>query len=98
MGRKLVALLQAAGVQPLRNTWVFFGSCSGNPAFEGFVENLAGVVLTARDTIVTAGWLDGAMFDETIRELRSWAKRPDAALWYGVSWAEGKKITSDSQG
>lgn len=91
IGRRLVSLIHAAGARPIRNTWIFFGACSGNPNFEGFVENLAGVILTARERILAAGLCSPACFDETLAALSAWSRRPDAALWYGLCWAEGAK-------
>lgn len=57
VGRRLVSLLYEAGAEPLRNTWIFFGSCAGQPSFAP----------------------------------RAWGERPDAALWFAISWAEGRK-------
>ena len=91
IGRRLVSLIQAAGARPVRNTWVFFGACSGNPNFEAYVENLAGVILTARERILTVGLFSPASFDETLAALWAWSRGPDAALWYGLCWAEGVK-------
>ncbi len=95
VGRKLVSLLHAAGARPVRNTLVFFGSCSGNSNFEGFVENLAGVILTSREAMLKAGLFNEERFDKTIAELRAWGRRPDAAFWYGLSWAEGVKSSGE---
>ena len=91
IGRRLVSLIHAAGAAPLRNTWIFFGACAGQANFEGFVENLEGVILTAKERILEAGLCSGVFLDETLLALRAWSRRPDAALWYGLSWAEGVK-------
>jgi len=91
IGRRLVSLIQAAGARPVRNTWVFFGGCSGNPNFAAYVENLAGVILTARERILAAGLCSPACFDETLAALWGWSRGPDAALWYGLCWSEGTK-------
>src|SRR5262245_46309515 len=48
IGRRLVSLLVEAGAQPVRNTLLFFGSCTGDDHFAGYVENLIGVVMGAR--------------------------------------------------
>ena len=53
VGRRLVQLLHEAGAQPVRNTWVFFGGCAGMETFPILAANMAGVVRTARDTIVS---------------------------------------------
>lgn len=90
IGRKLVSLLIAAGAQPVRNTFVFFGSCAGEPFFNHYVDNLAGVIGGARQTIVDAGLMEDAGFDSAIRALRDWSTHRDAAIWYAVAWAEGR--------
>ena len=91
IGRRLVQLLHEAGAKPVRNTWIFFGACAGQAEFLPLVENLAGVVEGAREQIVTPGMVEGSTFDETLRELRGWGKRPDAAIWFSICWAEGVK-------
>jgi SAM-dependent methyltransferase len=89
VGRRLVDLLYRAGAQPKRNSLVFFGACSGHPDFDPMVVILAEMLEGARATIVPAGLLDGAMYDEAMRALRAWGRRPDAAIWFAMSWAEG---------
>ena len=89
VGRRLVSLLHEAGATPRRNTWVFFGNCAGDPAFDVTVENLIGVVRGARQAIVSHGLLDPELFDEAIEALKKWGGRPDAAVWYAIAWAEG---------
>jgi SAM-dependent methyltransferase len=89
VGRRLTALLHEAGANPVRNNWVFFGSCTGTPDFSAMVGNLIGVIETAR-TIVTGPLGFGSKnFNEAIRALRKWSRRPDAAIWYSLCWAEG---------
>jgi SAM-dependent methyltransferase len=89
VGRRLVSLLQDAGAKPTRNHWIFFGSCSGAPEFLAFVRNLIGVIETAREVITRPLKFKTKQFDETLRVIRQWGRRPDAALWYGLCWAEG---------
>jgi len=91
IGRRLVQMLHQAGAIPVRNTWIFFGACSGQPAFPALVENLARVLEGACDTIVDAGMTERESFDDAMRELRAWGKRPDAAIWFSICWAEGVK-------
>lgn len=91
IGRRLVELLHAAGAEPVRCEWVFFGACSGEAGFVGFVENLARILLGARETTATAGWIDGAAIDRAVAELRHWGTRPDAAFWYAIALAEGRR-------
>ena len=75
----------------MRNNWIFFGACAGNPNFEGFVENLTGVILTAKERMLVADLCSEMFFNETLAALSAWSRRPDAALWYGLCWAEGVK-------
>jgi ubiquinone/menaquinone biosynthesis C-methylase UbiE len=89
VGRRLVALLHKAGAQPVRNTWLFFGSCAGHPMFGGYVTNLVEILNGARETILAQGLLDLEMFDQGVAALRVWGRRPDAAFWYAIAWAEG---------
>ena len=89
VGRRLVQLLHDAGAQPVRNTWVFFGGCAGMETFPVLAANMAGVVRTARDTIVSNGLFDAGDFDRVMGDYRTWSQRPDAALWFSVAWAEG---------
>ena len=89
IGRRLVSLLYEAGARPRRNTWIFFGSCSGSPDFKAYVDNLAGVVGGAREAIVEGGLLPARTFDEAVAALGPWKRRPDAAFWFAMAWAEG---------
>jgi SAM-dependent methyltransferase len=91
IGRRLVSLLVDAGAGPVRNTFVFFGSCAGDARFSLYVENLIGVIAGARTTVVEAGLLNPAAFDAAIEALRGWSRDAAATLWYAVSWAEGRR-------
>jgi SAM-dependent methyltransferase len=93
VGRRLVQLLHEAGAQPVRNTWVFFGGCAGMETFPVLAANMAGVVRTARDTILAHGLFDGDAFDRVMADYAMWSQRPDAALWFSVAWAEGVKLS-----
>lgn len=95
VGRRMIQLLHQAGATPVRNAWVWFGSCAGEATLEGKVNNMIGILLEARKTIVAAGLLDSASFDEGIRALDAWRCRPDATFWFAFAWAEGKR--GDSQ-
>ena len=91
VGRKLVSLLVEAGAVPVRNAFIFFGSCAGEPHFAHYVTNLMSVIDSARATILEAGWLDSLEFDAAIADVREWSKDRAATLWYVVSWAEGRR-------
>jgi SAM-dependent methyltransferase len=89
VGRRLVALLYQAGAAPVRNTWLFFGSCAGHPNLDLLVENMIGLLTSARERILES--LDSELFDRGIQALRQWKARPDAAMWFATAWAEGAR-------
>ncbi len=91
LGRRLVSLLHEAGAQPVRNTWIFFGGCAGMDYFDVLARNMRGVVTGARDRILSMSLYDEHSFDAALCEYDAWSHRPDAALWFGMCWAEGKK-------
>lgn len=91
VGRRLVELLHAAGAEPKRNAFIFFGGCAGMDYFDVLAANMLGVVASARETILSMNLFDAALFDVAVREYQAWAKRPDAAVWFAMSWAEGVK-------
>ncbi|HKB08318.1 MAG TPA: methyltransferase domain-containing protein [Candidatus Polarisedimenticolia bacterium] len=91
VGRRLVQLLYQAGAAPARNTWVFFGSCSGSPDFKAYVENAVTILRGARGTVVGGGLLPGPEFDQAVAAFDAWKKRRDAAFWFAMAWAEGRR-------
>lgn len=91
VGRRLVSLLYQAGAKPARNTWLFFGSCAGMPTFGLSVDNMVGLLEGARELIISHGLLELTQFEGAIDHLRDWKYRPDAAMWFGIAWAEGIK-------
>jgi SAM-dependent methyltransferase len=92
VGRRLVSLLHDAGATPKRNTWIFFGGCAGMEIFDILAANMAGVVRSARRTIIDMSLFDETAFDEVMRQYDLWCRRPDAALWFAVAWAEGTRL------
>jgi ubiquinone/menaquinone biosynthesis C-methylase UbiE len=91
VGRRLVWLLHAAGAIPIRNNWIFFGSCAGSPAFPDIVENLEQILVGARPNILATAQVEETFFDQAISELRAWSTRPDSAFWFAMCWAEGSR-------
>lgn len=91
VGRRLVSLLVEAGAQPVRNALLFFGSCVGEAHFSGYVKNLIEVIAGARETVIGAELLQAETFDAGIASLHEWSQRTDAAIWYAMSWAEGRR-------
>jgi ubiquinone/menaquinone biosynthesis C-methylase UbiE len=98
VGHRLVAILVQAGAQPTKNAWPFFGACAGQPErLRDYVENLARILEGVRAPILSLGEFDAPSFEGCLAELRAWAKRPDAAFWYAVSYAEGTRpLSNDS--
>src|SRR5262249_24731492 len=93
---RLVSLLHRAGAIPMRNTWLFFGACAGQPErLRALVDNLVRILLGVRGPILEVGEVEPAYFDDCIAGVRGWAGRPDAAFWYAVSWAEGSRPAGD---
>ena len=91
IGRKLVALLHESGVNPLRNTWLFFGSCAGHPHFILYMENIVGILKGSREEILSGELLDTNQFEAALGSLEQWKQRPDAGFWYSICWAEGTR-------
>ena len=91
VGRRLIWLLHEAGARPERNTWIFFGSCSGSPDFAAYVDNACGVLRGARRAIVEGGLLPAREFDAALASFEAWKLRPDAAFWFAIAWAEGRR-------
>ncbi len=89
VGRRLVELLHAAGVRPARNRWLFFGGCAGEPDFGDYVENIARILEGAAGEIVLVGGVAKAELERVTAAVRTWGERPDAAIWFARSWAEG---------
>ena len=91
IGRRLPQLLHEAGLLPHRITWVFFGACAGEPDFPAFLENLVGVVESAVPAMTSHSGMSASEVARMMSAFRDWGRRPDAAIWYGMSWSEGRK-------
>lgn len=91
VGRRLAAMLHAAGASPVRNDLLFFGSCAGHPSFAAMVANFIGLVEGAPDKILAASSLTAEELEMGLAELDRWSRLPDAAIWYATCWAEGRK-------
>lgn len=91
VGGKLVSLLHEAGAIPSRTALIPYTACAGTPLFEVVVRNIIEVVNGARKGVVEQGLMSGSDFDAAIGSLREWSARPDGAVWYYLSWAEGRK-------
>lgn len=93
VGRKLVQLLHASGAKPIRNTWVWFGACSGNELFRPTVTNLVEVLRGARDRMVEEKLTTSAEMDAFFEAMRAFSERPDAAVWFSMALAEGVRAS-----
>jgi SAM-dependent methyltransferase len=91
VGRRLVKLVHDAGAVPVRNTWIFFGGCAGQEVFPTLVDNLTGILRGARETIVGMELFEDSDFDDVLASMARWSQRPDAAIWFAMSWAEGRR-------
>jgi len=92
VGARLVSLLVEAGAVPQRNTWLFFGACAGQPELlAAYVDNLVRIMEGVHEPILHLGEFEPASFDQAIAAIRQWGLRPDAAYWYAISWAEGRR-------
>ena len=89
VGRRLVELLVQVGAAPVRNNWIFFGSCAGHENFGALVENLIVILQGARTCILDQKLLQAEAFDAGLLGLEAWKRGPDAALWYSICVAEG---------
>jgi ubiquinone/menaquinone biosynthesis C-methylase UbiE len=91
VGRRLVSLLNDAGLAAVRNNVVFFGDCAGNPGFSAYVNNLIGILAGARELILKHKLMPESNFDAAIQSIREWGNLKEAALWYVINWVEGTK-------
>lgn len=92
VGPRLVSLLVEAGAKPRRNTFLFFGACTGQPELlAAYVDNLVRIMQGVREPILNLGEFEAASFDQALQAVREWGQRPDAAYWYAISWAEGER-------
>jgi ubiquinone/menaquinone biosynthesis C-methylase UbiE len=89
-GRRLVERLAEAGAISLRNRSISFDVCAGDHQLSLAVDRL-GAIFTGSRPAILAGGFDAAAFDATIAALDGWRRRPDAAVWYVLRWAEGRR-------
>lgn len=92
IGRKLTSLLHHAGAQPAYCTWLFYGACAGDARFGHYIDNLARVLDSARETMIEHGLSSDEQIDAGLSALDRWRRLPDAALWYAVNYAEGVRV------
>lgn len=91
IGRRLVALLYDHGLTQIQNNVVFFGDCAGSPTFQAYINNLLGILNTARHIMIEGQLIRQEVFDAAMENLKAWSSLPHAALWYTIYWAKGTK-------
>ena len=91
IGRRLAELALGAGLRPVRTEMLYFGACAGMESFPTVVDNLFGVVNGAGDDVVRSGSLSESEVQDGLRELREWATKPAAALWYALPFVAAVK-------
>jgi SAM-dependent methyltransferase len=91
VGRRLVSLLQQQGLVHIEPKLIFFGGSAGQSIFPVVAENILGILMGSREWMVSEGLITASLFEDCIRLLDDWRKLPDATLWYGLNYAEGRK-------
>ena len=62
-----------------------------------YADNLVKILQGVRQPILALGELEAKAFDGCIAAIQEWSERPDAAMWYAVSWAEGRRAGAEGQ-
>ncbi len=91
IGRRLVSILHQCGLREMRNHSVFMGGCAGNAEFPAYAANLIAILEGAKSLMTRHGLIADHTFRDAIDNIRTWSRRPDAALWYTINWAAGVK-------
>lgn len=91
IGRKLVSLLNDAGITAIRQDTIFFGSWRGDSRFQMYVDNIAGILNGARPVLEKHNLLSTQDTDQALAAFESWSRRDDAAIWYPLNVAIGIK-------
>lgn len=91
VGRRMVSMLYHCGLRSIRNGVVFFGDSGESPDFPGFAANLIGILEGAGEVLIKESLFTEPGYEEAMNQLRTWAHRPDAAMWYTIYWASGVK-------
>ena len=91
IGRKLVAMLYEAGLEPKRIAMPMFGACAGESVFPTYVTNLTTIFDGAHDAILATGMVTPEKFRDVQLAIRDWGQLPDAVFWYVMSMAEARK-------
>ncbi len=91
IGRHLITMLYQAGFDSLALDFILFGAAAGEADFSHYANNLQVIIREAKDQMISPGGLHAQEFEQAMEQIRLWAQRPDAALWYLAPWAQGLK-------
>lgn len=88
IGRNLVSLLHRSGFSNFKIDFILFGAAASEPDFMHYANNLIGILAGAKKQIMQIGNLPDPEFERLLDEIRKWAQKPDATLWYAANWVE----------
>jgi SAM-dependent methyltransferase len=91
LGRKLVAMLRVADLELVGCGSIDLGGCSGSPQWLHLADHFVDLIADTREEILGSSAIAGDLFDEVVASFREWTGRADAALWFPLCWAEGRK-------
>lgn len=91
VGRRLVSLLKNEGLHDIQTDLIFFGGSAEQAIFPVVASNLLGILIGSKSLMLEEGLLDERTFDRCIAQIDDWRNLPDAVLWYGLNYADGKK-------
>ncbi|MHC4976634.1 MAG: methyltransferase domain-containing protein [Planctomycetota bacterium] len=91
IGRKLPRLLSEAGLNPTRAATMHYGACNGEPLFDAYVANIAGVMNSSIHVIEQHELMPVGEYRNAVDALQDWARQPGATLWYVMNLAQGTK-------
>lgn len=91
VGRRLVSLLKNEGLHDIQTDLIFFGGSAEQSIFPVVASNLLGILIGSKSLMLEEGLLDERTFDRCIAQIDDWRNLPDAVLWYGLNYADGKK-------
>jgi ubiquinone/menaquinone biosynthesis C-methylase UbiE len=96
VGRKVYSLLVEAGARPTRIVPIWFGTWAADATFAPWVQNLDGIMVGARDEVLSTGAVDASTYEAAVDAIRQWGQRSDAVAWYSMAYAEGVKVDARS--
>ncbi len=91
VGRRVPAMLNAAGARPLRSQAVFCGGIAGDARFEATTGILFDALMRGAGWLVTQGKCDEQTATRVLDGFDAWRRRIDAAVWWSVCLVEGRR-------